>query len=478
MAIPLRRNMLTSVRVTTVSNRRLSRVLARLRDERGFTLIELIMTSVILAIISAPIAGVMLAAAASSASSRERTAADQMIQAKLETIRTLPYTSVGLVNGNPSGVLVASQSTSLPSGEKITIATTASWVTDAIPTAYVTHADYKKVTVTITRQSDGKQLSQNSTLVASASAPPLAGTGWVQIKRQVVDAVTTSPLPGAGVTVTGGPNSITSSDTTDGSGTVLFPALASSTAQPPPNYTLATTLTGYNVFPDDLPPGLAEQVGASPGLNSTTTLRMYLPTSLTVNLKNSSGNPYTSGATVSLQSSRCGLQSVSVPSGQSSTTITTCNSSRTVTAIPLVPNVLGQTPLFDKYGATAASNSGGLWGSAAQFTVPSAYPTTLTQSVNITLATSYSTKTLTVTVMKGGSVDTNARVNVSGGPAGVFLFATTNTSGQATFTIPVTSTATAFTVSANDQGTASGTASNTTWSTSTSSPISSTVTIS
>jgi prepilin-type N-terminal cleavage/methylation domain-containing protein len=463
----------------------LSGCLARVRDERGFTLIELIVTSVILAIISAPIAGVMLASAAQSASSRERTAADQLVQAKLETIRTLPYASVGLVNGNPSGVLVASATSSLPNGEAVTVTTSAAFVTDAIPTAYVTHADYKKVVVTIIRQSDGLQLSQNATYIASASAPPLAGTGWVQIKRQVIDAVTTLPITGASVNVTGGPNSVNRTDTTDGSGTVLFPALDSSTQQPPPNYTLATTATGYSVYPDDLPPGAAEQVGASPGANSNTTLRMYLPTSLVVNVQTSTGAPYTSGATVSLQSSRCGVTTVSIASGSSSKTITTCDSSRTVTGIPLVPNVLGQTPLFDKYGATAWSNSGGLWGASTQFTIPSAYPTTLTQTVNVKLsATAFSTKTLNVTVMKGGSVDTNARVNISGGPAGVFMFATTDATGKASFTIPVTSTATAFTVSANDQGTASGTIPNvspgfaTTWSTSTSSPISATVTIS
>ena len=142
--------------------------LQRARDESGFTLIEMVVTSVILAIISAPIAGVLLASAAQSAQARERTAADQFIQAKLETVRSMPYASVGLAGGNPSGTLVASVNTSLPSGQKVTITTQVTYVTDAIPTAYVTHADYKKVVITIVRQSDGAQLSKNTTLVASA----------------------------------------------------------------------------------------------------------------------------------------------------------------------------------------------------------------------------------------------------------------------------------------------------------------------
>src|SRR5690242_13320849 len=53
--------------------RRISwRAAARLLDnESGFTIIELVMASVVLAIISAPVAGVLLAAAAQSKTARE-----------------------------------------------------------------------------------------------------------------------------------------------------------------------------------------------------------------------------------------------------------------------------------------------------------------------------------------------------------------------------------------------------------------------
>lgn len=437
----------------------------------------MIVAAVILAIISAPIAGVLLVSAAQSAQARERTAADQLIAAKLETVRTLPYASVGLTGGNPPGTLAGSVATSLPNGEKVTVTTQATYVTDAIPTAYVTHADYKKVVVTVARLSDGMVLSQDTTYVASASAPPLAGTDWVQIKRQVVDGVTTQPIVGASVNVTGGPNSANRTDTTDGAGTVLFPALDSSANQPPPNYTLAAAMTGYNVFPDDLPPMAPEQVGAAPGANSTATIRMYLPTSVTVNVQASNGTPYTSGATVSLQSSRCGVTSVSIPSGQSSTTITSC-AWATGKTIPLVPNILGQTPVFDKYGATAWSSSGGFWGGATPFTVPSNYPSTLTQTATVKFgATAYTTKTLKVTVTKAGNADTNARVNITNATLGLYLYGTTDSNGQVSLTIPVTAASNTYTISANDQGATSGTTS-VSASTGSTSPISSTVAIS
>jgi hypothetical protein len=439
--------------------------------------IELIMTALILAIISAPVSGVLLAAAANSKSARDRTAADQLLATKVEALRTVPYTQVGLVGGNPSGILDDSYTDKLPNGLSVTITTKVTFVNDPIPTAYVTNADYKKVVVTVTRTSDGKQLASTTSYVASASAPPLAGTGWVQIKRTVVDAVTTSPLQGTNVQVTGGPSSVNRNDTTDGAGVVLFPALDSASSGTPV-YTLDATLSGYSEYPDDVPTQTPEQVNSSPGLVSNATIRMYKPVTLTVNVQTASGAAYTGGATVSLASSRCGVATVSIPSGQSSTTITTCQWKSGQT-ISLVPNVLGQAPSFDKYGATAWSNSGGFWGSPTQFTVPSNYPNTLSQTVNIKFSsTTYSTtKSVTVNVKKGGSNDGNARVMITGGPAGVYLYGTTNSSGNATFTIPVSSTATTFTVTANDQGAAQGT---TTFqaSTSTTSPINSNVTIS
>jgi hypothetical protein len=451
--------------------------------EAGFTLIEVLLAGLMLAILSVPISGLISSSAAIARLDRERTGADQLAQAEIETIRTLPYTQVGLTGGNPPGVLTASTSTSLPSGEAVATAIQVTWVADPIPTAFVTNADYKKVVVTVTRTSDGVQLAKKTTYVASASAPPFAGSTWDQIKRQVVDAVTNLPLPGASVNLTGGPDSENRTDITDGSGTVLFPALASS-SNGTPVYTLATTLTGYSVFPDDISPGSPSSISSTAGVNSVGTIRMYKGASLTVNLQNSSGAAYTSGAAVSLDSSRCGQATVSIPSGSSSTTITTC-SYATGKSVSLPPNVSGQVPADDKYFVTAWSNSGGFWGatSSSGVLVPSSYPTTLTQSVTVKFgSTAYTgasaTKTINVTVKKSGSADSNARVELTGGPAGVYLYATTNGSGVASFTVPVSSTGFTFTANANDMGAATGSATTPSVTTGTSSPIALTVNIS
>jgi len=462
-------------RVATEIGRRLRAT----RGQAGFTLIEVLLAGLMLAILAAPISALLSSTSSISKLDRERTGADQLAQTAIETLRTLPYTQVGISGGNPSGTLAASQSTTLPSGEAVTISTQVKWVADPIPTAYVTNADYKKVVITVTRNSDSTQLSQKTTYVASASAPPFAGSTWDQISRQVIDPVTNLPLTGVSVNLTGGPNSENRTDLTDGAGNVLFPALNSTTTGTP-GYTLAPTFAGYSVYPDDLSPAVAEFVGSTAGVNSTGTLRMYKPVSLTVNLQNSSGVAYTGGATISLDGSRCGQATVSIPSGSSSTTISTCTWATGKTT-PLVPNVQGQTPTFNDYFVTAWSNSGGFWGatSSSGILVPSNYPTTLSQSVTVKFGTTTyaTTKVINVTVKKAGVVDGNARVQLTSTPALVYLYATTNSSGVATFTVPVSSTSSTFTATSNDQGTANGSATTPGITTSTTSPIALAVTI-
>ena len=104
--------------------------------------------------------------------------------------------------------------------------------------------------------------------------------------------------------------------------------------------------------------------------------------------------------------------------------------------------------------------------------VPLSYPTTLTQSVNVKMVAAtfpYNAtpanslqKNLVVTVKKAGANDTNARVELTGAPTGISpgiaLYGTTNGSGQVTFTVPVVSASTTFTVNANELGVIKGSA--------------------
>jgi type II secretory pathway pseudopilin PulG len=468
-------------RIDAAFGRATTRIARRLRHEAGFTLIEVLLTGVMLAIISAPISAILSQGAVIAKMARERTGADQLAQTQIESLRSIPYTQVGIVNGNPAGSLAASTSTALPSGEAVTVAWQITWVNDKVPeNPYQSNADYKKVVLTVTRNSDNKLLTQKTTFVAAASAPPSAGTTWVQIKRTLQDAVTLSPIVGANVNLTGGVNSVNRNDTTDASGSVLFPALDPATnGLGTPLYTLLSTFSGYSVFPDDISPGAASSVSSSPGLSSISTIKMYKGTSLTVNVQSSAGAAWTTGATVSLDSSRCGVQTLSIPNGQSSATFTTCQYGSGVN-VPLPPNVAGMTPAFANYYVTAWSTTGNFWSAGAPVAVPSNYPTTLTQSVNVKFNATAAgqTKVINVTVKKGGSNDANARVEVTGGPFGVYVYALTNGSGVATVTVPVNGTGYVFTANAMDTSGAKGTAPTASISTSTTSPIAVTVTVS
>jgi len=435
------------------------RGLRTLRGEAGFTLIELVLAATMLMIIAAPITAILSAGAVTAKSSRERTGADQLALAEIESIRSVPYLQIGTVHGNPDGLFLATNNTSLPGGEQVVVSRSIVFVNSPVlHNPYPTAADYKKIVVTVSRQSDGHVLAQDVTYVASAAAPPNNGTTWVQIKRQLVDAVTNGVLQGVNLNLTGGPDNVNRNDTTDASGNVVFPALTSSTTSTPV-FTLVSTFSGYSVFPDDISPGAPSSIPSTPGLVSTGTIRMYKPTTLTVNVQTSSGAAYTSGATISVDSSRCGLASVSIPSGQSQAVITTCNPWGS-TSVPLPPNVSGQVPADSNYYVTAWSNSGGYWSTGTSTVVPASYPSNLSQTVNVKFVSSTfsTTKQIKVTVTKGGSNDTNARVEVTGSPTGISpgidLFATTNGSGQATFTVPVVSSSTTFSIYANDMGVA------------------------
>ncbi len=82
------------------------RVLMSTRAERaGFTLIELMVTIVVFAILaSAALAGFSALAKAVKAA-REKTVLSALASEYLEHVRNMPYSQIGTINGNPSGLL-------------------------------------------------------------------------------------------------------------------------------------------------------------------------------------------------------------------------------------------------------------------------------------------------------------------------------------------------------------------------------------
>jgi len=420
--------------------------------------VEMLVTSLILMAIVGPIAAIMLASGSSSARTRLATAADQLAASKIELIRGMDYDSIGVAQGNPSG--------SLPStAQSVTVANTAATISYKV--SYVddhgaktqTYADYKLVTVTVTRVSDSKILSQKTTYVASAEGAPNGGQDYVVIKRQFVDmdAATTS-LGGVAVALTNGP-SAPRNDVTDSNGNVIFPELKVNTSSN--YYDTKGTLANYTTYPQDLPPWAVAHgqylYGTTDGFRP---IRMYKTgISVPVTLSGfSSGGTWT----VYMGGPVCG--NTLTPSGSGSTgsgTFSSCNLNNTY--LPLTNIAI--PPISFTFSATRNVGGSGMTYSAPVVTSvrPAAYPNAPLTSPTVRLSMypnpvpSSSTISLPTKVTKGGSVVNGAIVEVTDTSTGnsnapsIYLYAPSNSSGLATFTVPKpTSGSTSYTVTATD----------------------------
>jgi type II secretory pathway pseudopilin PulG len=272
-----------------------------LRGEGGFTLIEALSAMVLFILVAAALATLLGSAIRSQGQSRERTVAQETAMREIERVRGIAYDEVGLVSGNPPGVLVANQSETI-GGVKITIVTQVAYVDDPTPTSYATEANYKKVTVSVYRQSDNKLLTREVTYVAPPARDPLGGINNAIVNVQVIDFALNTPVEGATVALATGP-SAPRSDTTDNTGGVTFPALDyNPTTGPTAYYDISASLSGYVMYGADQTPAAAAHVQLAPGQTFNTVLRVYKPASLVVALDNADGSTYAGTATVTVAS--------------------------------------------------------------------------------------------------------------------------------------------------------------------------------
>ena len=173
-------------------------------------------------------------------------------------------------------------------GLDATVTTKISYMDDAPVTSYRTRADYKKVVVTVVRNTDSRALAQDVTYVAPPGAGAYAGQSQGIVLAQIIDYALNTPLVNATVTVSGGP-SPTRNDLTDAAGSAVFPALL------PTNVTLnhydvTPAFTGYVTLRDDLPPATASRTALVAGQTFNTVIRMYKPATIYVVAKNPDGS--------------------------------------------------------------------------------------------------------------------------------------------------------------------------------------------
>jgi hypothetical protein len=383
------------------------------------------------------LSGLLASAVANYSSSRERTIAEQLVQDQIEAMRRVPFSQVGLPNGNPScspcpSFMVASRPIAVV-GLNATMNLQITYVDDQTPNTYRTYANYKKIVVTVLRGSDSKQLTKEVTYLSAAAKN--ASTESV-ITALVADFNTNGPLQGATVNLATGP-SAPRTDITDGSGKAIFPSLTANPASGAQAYydLNVTPPFGYVMLKDSVPPNgnARHQLGVSEPW--TAPLFAFKPSTVDVNLPtlvppgSSTPVPYT----LSVGSTR-GAEAYPRSANTQLTTIT---------------SVAGeQVPPMPTYtvGGYAVSGSKYWFATPQQKVVPRMYPSDLGQYFSLAgywLTSSSLVDQLTVKVTNtSGTVPGNVRVAISGGPATtpVYIAGVTATGGSTgTFTVMVPS---------------------------------------
>lgn len=392
------------------------RLLRRLRRDGGFTLIETVVALVVLEIVGMSAVGLITASLTVEGGSKQRVLAEQIAASQIESIRQLPYTSVGTVNGNPGGTVAAT--IPIATGAlKATETTSIRWVTDAAAGAFASKADYKRVTVTITRSSDGQILTQQTTYVGPANQASYGGANQAIAQVSVSDMGTNTVMPNVPVSLSTGP-SAPLGDITDATGTVVFPSLTPNPASGGQQYydLAITPPAGYMALADDVSPAAVAHTKLTAGQTFATGLRVYRPSTVGFTIVNAAGGAFPGSATVTMSSTL--------------NPITTSISGGTGSLATVPP------ASFTVSAATTNSGTGwatGVTSNSVVQTVPVSYPSNLTGAFTLTLPY------LLVTVKSNASgscqVVPNATVLVTGGPGSVSMTVTANASGQAGFVV-------------------------------------------
>ena len=194
------------------------------------------------------------------------------------------------MNQNPDGTIPVSEMskqislTTGGAGSTGTMVTQISYINDPTPTSYATSANYKRITVTVRRNSDNKQLISSVTYVAPEQRAPYGGINNGIINANVTDAALSTPLQNATVNLASGP-SAPLTDVTGATGVVTFPVLTPTTGAQP-YYDVTATLAGYDTMPEDLPPNAPARFALAPSQTKNTGIRLFKPATIYVNVPN------------------------------------------------------------------------------------------------------------------------------------------------------------------------------------------------
>lgn len=421
------------------------RLLRVARREAGITLIETIFAIAIFGIVSTALIGVITSAAAADRNARQRSIALELAQQQVEYVRQLNYKDVGIISGNPPGVVREAQSKWV-SGLQYTLTTRIKYVNDPIPAGMIASANYKQVRVVVARATDDKELARVSTYLSSPTRAYSGGLNNSLINVTTQDYWTHELLGGAQINLTKTWDaSFNAGDTTGNEigtpafGQATFEGLSETPAAPTPGYyDVAASLTGYATLEDDQPPSdptdpaNAAHLSLARSGTTNTTIRLYHPCTITVHVIDGSNPPalYTGGqVTVTISSPR-GSQQFQTTNGVVSTD--------TLFGAPVVPgsdyqvDVATTTP-YVLHGvstglAVPIDYAGGDFSSSFDVMLPAYVPP---QVANVTV-------TVRKTSCPSGIVQSSATVKIvwltNPSDSGHNFTGTTNSSGIKVFT--------------------------------------------
>jgi hypothetical protein len=345
---------------------------------------------------------------------RARTLAQLLGTQQIEEARRLDYDDLGVILGNPPGLLQPARTVDVD-GYEFFVATSVGYVDDPLPNGFQTSANYKLVTVIVTSPTSGTKFAELVTKVAPPTQPSL---NKAVAEIQVVDD-SNQPIPGVVVDLDNGPSSDRFA-VTDEDGWVLFPALDPNPATgPQARYDIGVEVAGFVIHPDDV---YKASLQLNPSQRLRTGIRMIRPVTASVSLVDAASVPFTADSSVQI-SWDSGQQRSVVPVTAGTATIAQ------VGGVVLAPN--------REYTLSAYTSTG--WFSAAVTAlVPDAYPDDLDTAFTLQLAP-YTVSNLQVRVRESGTLKriNGARVVIEGGPASVSLGGVTPINANFVASVPV-----------------------------------------
>ncbi len=176
------------------------------KNEDGFTLIEVIVTITVLTLVTIPLAMVMYSGLGYLRDSENRSDGIEIAQQQIEVIRSMSYSDIGVVAGSVPGTLPATQTVTLRD-QQVKIDTAVIWVDDAVPGGFVSTADYKQVTVTISfPEADINPVVQTTLISPSGkSGKTLQGLVEVNVVEVGSSNADLSPMAPVQIFMVGGP---------------------------------------------------------------------------------------------------------------------------------------------------------------------------------------------------------------------------------------------------------------------------------